>query len=79
MPGQLWKKDDKLSDGFLIEEVGDELHFKCKAKDESGEACQRSWAVDPNADGTIDVGIRNALLSHVKAHSGGFRKMRRLS
>ena len=77
------ESDAKLTEGFDVTEheteSGKEYHFRCKAQDDNGDRCPRAWAVDANLDGTIDTGIRNALLSHRKAHEGGFKKMRRIS
>ena len=77
------ESDERLKAAFDVTEhkddTGVELHFRCKHEEENGDKCPRAWAVDVNADGTIDTGIRNALLSHAKAHEGGNRKMRRIS
>ncbi|HET9683732.1 MAG TPA: hypothetical protein VFP15_06485 [Gemmatimonadaceae bacterium] len=77
---RLFSSDTALLEGFTVKEEDDDTAtFTCKGKDGDGEPCPRVWNVDVNADGTLDRGIRNALLAHAKAHSGGFSKMRRIS
>lgn len=75
-----FKTDAALQAAYKVtDEDDDTATFACQAKDEAGEGCTRVYNVDVNADGTLDRGIRNALLAHAKAHAGGFSKMRRIS
>jgi hypothetical protein len=80
-PRRLFQSDVELQTKFAIELAADhesaQLH--CKGVDEEGNVCAAAWEVEIESDGTLDVGVRNALLQHARYHNGGFSKMRRLS
>jgi len=73
--------DVELAEHFaIVFAPGDQLCVvTCKHKDKEEEPCPASWELEVEEDGSITVGVRNALLSHGRAHCGGFRKMRRIS
>jgi hypothetical protein len=81
MPLRAIEKDDELRKHFVLTVADDRqtCQLQCIEKEPDGGPCPAAWEIELEDEGAVSTGVRNALLSHARSHSGGFRKMRRIS
>ena len=70
MPGRLVRNDPELDQYFHVgdDPEGNCVRLKCKSS-----GCPAEWEIDGDA---VDLGMRNALLSHARAHVTKYRMRR---